>query len=62
MWANADCVKHCVRDGDSVVLVTEDGKVFKIANPDKVDQDAYGAKVTVVGKVTGETITIESFR
>ena len=62
MWANAECVKRCLRDGDAVVLVTEEGKVLKILNPDKVDSDFYGVKVTAVGKAAGETITIESLK
>lgn len=62
MWANAECVKRCVRDGDSVVLVTEEGKVLKIANPAKVEQDFYGVRVSVLGKTSGETITIESLK
>jgi hypothetical protein len=62
MWANAECVKRCVRDGDQVVLVTEEGKVLVIANQDKIDSDFYGVKVTVVGKTEGERITVESLK
>jgi hypothetical protein len=58
MWTNVQCVQTCVRDGDKVVLVTEEGKVFQIANQDKVDQDAYGQKVAVTGKTEGDAITI----
>ncbi|HVW84200.1 MAG TPA: hypothetical protein VHB50_05950, partial [Bryobacteraceae bacterium] len=58
MWTNAQCVQTCVRDGDRVVLVTEQGKVFQIANQDKVEADSYGQKVAVTGKTEGETITV----
>ena len=58
MWTNADCVARCIRDGDKVVLVTEEGKVFSITNPDKVEPDTYGQKVTVTGKSEGETLTV----
>ncbi len=37
MWSNVECVKKCMRDGDSAVLVLSDGKVLKIANQDKVE-------------------------
>jgi len=42
MWANADCVARCVRDGDKIVLVTEDGKVYQISNQDKIAPESYG--------------------
>jgi len=60
MWTNAMCIARCIRDGDKAVLVTEQGKVYQIANPDKIDSDAYGLKVTVVGKTDADTITIAS--
>ena len=60
MWTNAECVARCIRDGDKVVLVTEDGKVYLIANPDKIESDTYGQKVSIIGKADGETITVAS--
>jgi hypothetical protein len=62
MWANADCVKTCVRDGDKIVLVTEEGKVYQIFNQDKITEDSYGQVVTLVGKTDGDTITVESVK
>jgi hypothetical protein len=62
MWVNAACVARCIREGDKVVLVTEEGKVYQIANPDKVDTDAYGQKVTIAGKTNADTITVDSLR
>jgi len=38
-------------------LVTEDGKVYKIANQDKVVASA-GMIVTVAGKLKGDTLTV----
>src|SRR5579875_175868 len=58
MWVNAECVARCVRDGDKVVLVTEEGKVFSIANPEKIEPDTYGQKVTVTGEADGDTVTV----
>jgi hypothetical protein len=54
------CAKSCVKRGAAPVFVS-DGKVYKIA-PDSRDKVAelVGAKVTVNGKVDGDTVTIES--
>ena len=62
MWTNVQCVQTCVRDGDRVVLVTEEGKVFQIANQDKVDQDTYGQKVAITGKSEGDAITVATLQ
>lgn len=62
MWTNAACVARCIREGDKVVLVTEEGKVYQIANPDKVEPDSYGQKVTITGKTNGDTITVENLQ
>lgn len=62
MWVNAECVARCVRDGDKVVLVTEDGKVYQISNQDKIAPETYGQVVTLMGKTEGETITVESLK
>jgi hypothetical protein len=62
MWTNAQCVATCVRDGDKVVLVTEEGKVYQIANQDKITQETYGQVVTLLGKTDGDTITVESIK
>jgi hypothetical protein len=60
MWTNVQCIERCVRDGDKVVLVTEEGKVYQIANQDKINADTYGQVVTVTGKTEGDTITVEN--
>jgi len=62
MWTNVTCVERCIRDGDKIVLVTEEGKVFQIANQDKITSDTYGQKVVVTGKTEGEVITVESVK
>ena len=62
MWTNAQCVERCVRDGDKVVLITEDGKIFQISNQDKIMADSYGQMVTLTGKTDGDTITVESLK
>jgi hypothetical protein len=62
MWTNAQCVERCVRDGDKVVLVTEDGKIFQIFNQDKITADSYGQVVTLTGKTDGDTITVDTLK
>ena len=52
------CVNGCVKGGQKAVLVT-DGKVLKIANQDKVAEH-LGHKVTLSGKLDGDTVTVDS--
>jgi|SRR5579862_1003456 len=54
---HSNCAQSCIKKGDKAVLVTTDGKVFAIANQDKV-VDHAGQKVTVVGEVDGDSITV----
>jgi hypothetical protein len=62
MWVNTECVARCIRDGDKIVLVTEAGKVYQIANQDKITPEAYGQVVTLLGKSNGDTITVETIK
>jgi Protein of unknown function (DUF5818) len=59
MLGNEECAKTCMGKGSPAVLATEDGKVYAISNQDKVKESA-GKKVTVTGKMNGDTITVES--
>jgi hypothetical protein len=61
MKNNADCAKKCIKGGSPAVLVTADGKVYKIANQDKIVAHA-GEEVTVTGTAKGETITVASVK
>ena len=54
------CVQKCVKGGAAPVFVV-DGKVLKIANADKV-ADHLGHKVTIAGKLDGDTVTIDSLK
>src|ERR1043165_2133295 len=58
---HAGCATKCIKGGDSAVLVNSEGKVFKISNQDKVTALA-GHKVTVTGKMEGDTITVEDVK
>jgi len=62
MWTNTTCIERCVRDGEKVVLVTEEGKIYQISNQEKITPETYGRLVTVVGKTHGESITVDSFK
>ena len=53
--------QSCIKRGAPAVFVTEDGKIYKIADQDKVKADA-GKKVTITGKMDGDTITVDSVK
>ena len=61
MLGDEACAKRCIGRGSPAVLATEDGKIYSISNQDKV-KDVAGKKVTVTGKVDGDTITVESVK
>lgn len=54
------CIKKCMEMGDKPVLVVGD-KVYQIDNADAV-KDHLGHKVTVTGKVTGDSIHIDTVK
>jgi hypothetical protein len=57
------CAQKCVKGGSDAVFITSDDKTLKI---DKASMDRVtphiGHKVTVTGKVDGDTITIDSVK
>ena len=57
MKGNVDCANKCIKGGSPAVLLTDDGKVYKIADQAKV-VDHAGKKVTITGKLTDDTITV----
>ncbi len=61
MKGDADCAKKCIKGGSPAVLVTEDGKIYKIANQAKIVAMA-GENVTVMGKLKGDTLTVASVK
>src|SRR5215831_9425607 len=61
MLGNEECAKKCIGRGTPAVLATEDGKIYAISNQDKV-KDVAGKKVTVSGKIEGETITVDTVK
>jgi hypothetical protein len=61
MRDNAACAARCIKGGDPAVLVTSEGKVYKIADQDKVVAHA-GHKVTITGTLDGDTIKVDSVK
>ena len=59
MKGDAACAQKCIKGGSPAVLVTDDGKIYKIANQDKITAHA-GMNVTVKGTLKGDTITVAS--
>ena len=58
MKGNVACAQRCIKGGSPAVLLTDDGKVYKIADQAKVT-DYAGKKVTISGKMKDDTITVD---
>src|ERR1700733_4607304 len=61
MKNDADCAQKCIKGGSPAVLVTEDGKIYKVDSQAKI-VDHAGMNVTVNGKLEGDTITVDSVK
>ena len=61
MRGNVQCAQSCIRRGASAVLVTDDDKIYKLTEQDKVKPEA-GKKVTITGKLSGDTISVDSIK
>jgi hypothetical protein len=61
MKGDAACAQKCIKGGSPAVLVTPEGKIYKIANQDKIVASA-GQNVTVMGKLNGDTLTVDSVK
>jgi hypothetical protein len=56
----ADCTKKCIKEGASVVVVTDgDQKVLTVENPDAL-KEHIGHHIAVTGHVDGDKIHVES--
>ena len=55
---HAKCAAGCIKKGADAVLVTPEGKVYKLDDQKKATPHA-GEKVTVDGKLDGDTIKVE---
>ena len=61
MRGNVECATKCLKGGSPAVLVTDEGKVYKIADQAKVTPMA-GKQVTINGSMKGDTITVSSIK
>ncbi|MSV35978.1 MAG: hypothetical protein EXQ47_10360 [Bryobacterales bacterium] len=61
MKGNVDCATMCIKGGSPAVLLTDEGKVYKIADQAKVTPMA-GKQVTITGEAKGDTITVASVK
>ena len=61
MKGDVDCATKCIKAGSPAVVLTDSGKVYKIANQDKVITMA-GKQVTINGKDSADTITVDSVK
>ena len=59
MWENRECVLKCVKDGQPLVLVTDDGRIYELDRQDKAFEFA-GDKVKVSGSVSDSSISVTS--
>lgn len=59
MRGNVECANTCIKGGSPAVLVTEQGKVYKLDDQAKVIPLA-GKQVTVTGTMKGDTIAVTS--
>lgn len=63
MWDDAPCTARCAKQNIKLVLVTEDGTVYNVANQEKIKHETYyGKKLSVSGKLEGDTITVDSVK
>ena len=58
---HANCAAKCIKGGAAAVLVTPDGKIYKIHNQDAVTAHA-GHKVTITGKMMDDSIHVDEVK
>jgi sugar/nucleoside kinase (ribokinase family) len=59
---NAECAKKCMEKGAKVVVVTDgEDKVLAVDNPDALTEHV-GHHVAVTGKVSGDSIHVDSVK
>ena len=61
MKGNEACARKCIKGGSPAVLLSADGKVYKLDDQAKAVEHA-GHKVKVTGDLKGDTIKIESIK
>jgi hypothetical protein len=61
MKGDVACATKCIQGGSPAVLLTDEGKIYKIADQAKVTPMA-GKQVTIMGEAKGDTITVASIK
>ena len=61
MKGNEACARKCIKGGSPAVLLTAEGKVYKLDDQAKAIEHA-GQKVKVTGNLGGDMIKIESIK
>ena len=61
MKGDVDCANKCIKGGSPAVLLTDSGKIYKIADQDKVVAMA-GKQVTITGKAKDDTISVDKIK
>jgi len=61
MKGNEACARKCIKGGSPAVLLSADGKVYKLDDQAKVTEHA-GHKVVVTGALNGDVIKVESIK
>ncbi|HXS97987.1 MAG TPA: DUF5818 domain-containing protein [Candidatus Limnocylindrales bacterium] len=61
MWGDEACAQSCIKRGAPAVFVTADGKIYQVSDQAKAKEMA-GKKVTLTGKMKGDTITVENIK
>ena len=61
MKGNEACARKCIKGGSPAVLLSVEGKVYKLDDQAKVAEHA-GHKVVVSGALNGDTIKVDSIK
>jgi hypothetical protein len=59
--ADAKCAQTCIKSKGAKAVFLSDGKVYQIENQDAI-KGHEGHKVTITGKMTGETLHVDSVK
>ena len=57
--SDKDCTLGCIKEGSKYILIDPSGKIYQLSDQKTPEQFA-GAKVTVTGTLSGDTISVTS--
>jgi hypothetical protein len=61
MKGSEACARKCIKGGSPAVLLSADGKVYKLDDQAKAAEHA-GHKVKITGKLDGDTVKVETIK